>query len=312
MEKEVIAKSFDLGTIHSWDKLAGGLVNVSYKVNASHGIFIVQQLNSIFPPEVTLRYKQLERFMRTQDIFVPVLLHTESGSPLLENSNAHYRAFEYVANDGVTHLNAETARSAGEMLGKFHNVMANAPHKPETLIPHFHDSQHYVAQLESATAQYPEKVHNVQPEIEACLAPRSDKIYDDTPITLHGDPKAENMLFKDGKAIALLDLDTLMQGSVLIDIGDAMRSWCHTPKNTFDKNIFNAALEGYTSHNSVGHTREDIVMATQHITLELATRFLTDYFQGTYFDWDPNKFDSRDAHNLARCKDNLEYLAHIK
>jgi hypothetical protein len=41
------------------------------------------------------------------------------------------------------------------------------------------------------------------------------------------------------------------------------------------------------------------------ITLELAARFLADYFNDNYFGWDPKRYKSRRAHNLARARGQI-------
>jgi hypothetical protein len=49
------------------------------------------------------------------------------------------------------------------------------------------------------------------------------------------------------------------------------------------------------------------------IILELAARFLADYFNDNYFGWNPEKYDSRRAHNLARCRGQIaEFKSYLE
>ncbi len=41
------------------------------------------------------------------------------------------------------------------------------------------------------------------------------------------------------------------------------------------------------------------------ITIELAARFCADAVHDRYFAWDPSRFESRRAHNLARARSQL-------
>ena len=45
---------------------------------------------------------------------------------------------------------------------------------------------------------------------------------------VHNDTKINNLLFRDGKAAAVIDLDTVGPGSVIYDYGDALRTICNT------------------------------------------------------------------------------------
>jgi len=113
---------------------------------------------------------------------------------------------------------------------------------------------------------------------------------------IHGDTKIENFLFsaRTGRAIALVDLDTIMPHTWLSDWGDMARSLINPAgekekdlaKVTADLEIFESAARGLLS--TARHTTEQEVAlmadAVQIMSLELGTRFLTDYLRGdTYF-----------------------------
>lgn len=148
----------------------------------------------------------------------------------------------------------------------------------------------------------------------------------------HGDPKVSNIVFglieaeppsfarsrslqsasRLGlyKAIALVDLDDVgNHHSPLVELGDAFRSWCSSyeddPDNSFDLEKFSAAFAGYNDGSKDFLATEEkklIPQAIKLITLELASRFLRDYFEDSYFGWNPEKYKSRRDHNLARAK----------
>ena len=43
---------------------------------------------------------------------------------------------------------------------------------------------------------------------------------------MHGDPKISNVMFSGETAVGMIDLDTCNRHTLLVDLGDAIRSWC--------------------------------------------------------------------------------------
>ena len=113
---------------------------------------------------------------------------------------------------------------------------------------------------------------------------------------VHGDTKLENFLFSDatGKAVALVDLDTIMPHTWLTDWGDMARSLINIAgerepdpgKIRMDLEVFEALLHGFLSiSRNIPAGEVDLMAdAPQILALELGVRFLTDYLRGdTYF-----------------------------
>jgi thiamine kinase-like enzyme len=130
---------------------------------------------------------------------------------------------------------------------------------------------------------------------------------------IHGDPKVSNILFDSkGKAKAVIDLDTCNRRPLLVELGDAFRSWCGNeeddPKNKFCLHMFQSAWGGYKKGADglmISKERRLVPRCIGTITLELACRFLTDYFADNYFGWDSNRYQSRRDHNLARARGQI-------
>ena len=113
---------------------------------------------------------------------------------------------------------------------------------------------------------------------------------------VHGDTKLENFLFSDStkKAVALVDLDTIMPHTRLTDWGDMVRSLTNIAgeretepdKIRMDIEVFKALLRGFLSAAGTIPMQEIDLMADapQIMALELGVRFLADYLRGdTYF-----------------------------
>lgn len=123
---------------------------------------------------------------------------------------------------------------------------------------------------------------------------------------------------KTGDYLAVIDLDTVMPGSLLYDYGDGIRSTSSTAledekdlsKVSIDLKMFENYTDGYMSEmfecineNKIAFMGE----AIRIITLELAMRFLNDYINGdVYFKTDYYN------HNLDRARNQLTLVKDIE
>ena len=114
---------------------------------------------------------------------------------------------------------------------------------------------------------------------------------------IHGDPKANNIMFdkNSGKAVSVIDLDTIQPGLIHYDIGDCIRSSCNPlgeepgvdwSDTRFDLVSFRHVFEGYLQQGRSLLSAQEydyIYDAIFLMTFELGLRFLTDYFQGNVY-----------------------------
>jgi len=145
----------------------------------------------------------------------------------------------------------------------------------------------------------------------------------------HNDTKLNNVLFdrKTNVPRCLIDLDTVMRGSVLYDIADAIRSGANTSsedeKKTYnikiDFELMREFLRGFKKGSKNTLTSNEISLlpdAIMIISFELGMRFLTDYFDGDkYFgiiNPDDNLTRARVQFALAKdIKNNMTEITNI-
>ena len=131
----------------------------------------------------------------------------------------------------------------------------------------------------------------------------------------HNDTKLNNVLLdaKTRKALCVLDLDTVMPGTSLMDFGDSIRFGAATApedtkeldKMTMDLHLFEAYTKGFLEAcRSLTDREIDLLpLGAKIATLELVVRFLTDYLDGSkYF-----KIDYPE-HNLVRTRAQLKLV----
>jgi hypothetical protein len=116
----------------------------------------------------------------------------------------------------------------------------------------------------------------------------------------------------------VVDLDTVMPGTLLADVGDLVRSAaCPAAEDEVNldrvrlaDDLLAAVVRGFAAGaGSVGATDqelEQVVLSAQAITLEQAMRFLADHLAG-----DRYYPTTRPGHNLDRARTQLRLLAQL-
>ena len=244
----------------------------------------------------------------------------------------YYRIYEYIEN-AVTYdcsTDPEIVYNTGKAFGNFQKLLRNYPMSRLTeTIKDFHNTdKRYKKLLEDIKIDSEGRVMDVAPEIVFILM-RED-IYsliteelgtEEIPYRVtHNDTKVNNvMMNKDtGDFLAVIDLDTVMPGSMLFDYGDGVRSTASTAKEdetdlskvSLNLELFEAYTKGYLSEMAPYITYEELSLMGESIriiTLELAIRFLNDYINGdTYFKTNYEK------HNLDRARNQLALVKDIE
>lgn len=241
-------------------------------------------------------------------------------------SGNYYRAFPFIRN-AKTYMKVENEvhiYEAGKALGKFQKQLSDF--KADELfevIKDFHNTPVRYLDFEKAIEEdKADRVKLAMNEIKFIMDRKKElsKLTDlleegKLPLRVtHNDTKFNNIMIDDetGKAICVIDLDTVMPGLSLYDFGDAIRSGCSTAtedetdldKITIDLNLYKKFVEGVFEEckdTLNDYEIENIAFSAKLITIELAMRFLTDYLNGdVYF-----KVNS-DTHNLERTRNQLK------
>ncbi|PIN93706.1 hypothetical protein COU54_02005 [Candidatus Pacearchaeota archaeon CG10_big_fil_rev_8_21_14_0_10_31_24] len=304
---------YDLGTLLRLDKLENGLINLTLKAETDLGKFIIQRLSPIWDERVISDYSEVQHHLRTNGLFVPVLLRTKSGKSFHTIDDKIWRVYEYVPNDLVITPTPQIAYESGKMLGRFHNLMSTSSFRPKFKLKDFHNTPKIIDRLSEnfKNPEYREKASSVSQEYELITQNIREHYLSQNAnqIVIHGDPKLNNFLFKDERAIGMLDLDTMMHASPLLDLGDGLRSWCRKKPSTseFLPEIFESAVEGYFSTAPFQYCFQGVKNAMGLLTLELSSRYLNDYFEESYFPLNKEKYSSKAEQNLTRAKRYLDY-----
>lgn len=334
MTTQQIAQLFAFnGNVLSVTPYGDGHINDTFLVKTDgENSYILQRLNT----QIFHNYKGLMDNIQKVSAYLAEIVKKEGGDverecltliPMRDNKpytvigEDCWRAYVFVKDTTVYQLidSPEIFENTGEAFGKF--IARLDGFDASTLcevIPNFHNTtDRYLKFLKAVEENKSGRRDNVLKEIEF-VQKRKDFmniIVDaiakgEVPLRVtHNDTKLNNVLIDKatGKAICIIDLDTIMPGSLLYDFGDSVRFGCNTAledekdvsKVSFDKELYKAYCTGFLRGIGDKITQKEIDMlhiGSIMMTLECGTRFLTDYLDGdVYFK------TAYPEHNLVRC-----------
>ena len=246
------------------------------------------------------------------------------------DGESYWRVCLYIP-DSKTYeeVNPEFSYEAGKAFGRFQEMLSDIPEETigET-IPNFHNMEFRLKQFnEAIEANLAGRLDEAQELVDELLK-RSEtyciqeRLYREGKLKKrinHCDTKVNNILFdKNGKVLCVIDLDTVMPGFVLSDIGDFIRTACNTGAED-DENldriqvnmeIFKAYTRGYMETAKDFLSPLEIKMLPyggRLLTYMQTVRFLTDYLNGdTYYKIHSPK------HNWQRSLAQFKFLRELE
>lgn len=331
--------------------IVSGHINDTFLVKTEGGSYVLQRINtSVFTnPDQVVANKVLvvnhlrsdgaslqepgRRVLTFRETRAGGYLHTDTGG------NA-WNLMNYIE-DSLVYLkspNSKIAFEAGKAFGSFLAMTKDldASRLHETL-PRFHSMSFRYSQFDEALGSASNDrlveasdligtAHELRSEMHILEEWAAEgKI----PLRVtHNDTKISNALFsKDGKAICVIDLDTVMPGIVHYDFGDAVRTICGSAdedeqdisKVEFNFDYFKSFVEGFLGKSGLKLSdaeAEGLALSGKVMSFIVGLRFLTDYLNNDIY------FDTKyETHNLVRARnqfrlagligDNLEALNEI-
>ncbi|MCL2629919.1 MAG: phosphotransferase [Firmicutes bacterium] len=342
---EQILKNFNInGKLLSYQAYGEGHINETFLCVFDSGEkYLLQKINANVFKNVPALMRNVEfvtDFLRTKLINSGkdplrnglTLIKTLNGERFYAERNDYYRVCVFIEG-AICYQTAENEEIFYETaigFGNFANLLSdfNANLLSDT-IKDFHDTEKRYTAFEKAVNEDSfKRVKSAESEIAFALkmkkyAPIITNLLKSGKIPLrvtHNDTKLNNVLFDalTNKALAVIDLDTVMRGSLLYDFGDAIRSGCNSAtedeedlsKVTFLKDYYQAFLNGYLTALGDKITpceKEHLSVSALIMTLECGVRFLTDYLNGdTYF-----KIHKQN-HNLFRARTQFKLVEEIE
>ncbi|MDD4081413.1 MAG: aminoglycoside phosphotransferase family protein [Eubacteriales bacterium] len=261
------------------------------------------------------------------------VIRTDDGDVMyLDGEGGTWRAYSYIPDALALDMveNLEQMAEVGHAFGRFQRHLADFPaDKLFVTIPDFHHStKRFYTFVRSVEEDRAGRVPALEDEIEFFFERRRMlgeivRLLDRGELPLrvtHNDTKSNNVLLdkKTGKALCVIDLDTVMPGSALYDYGDAVRFGAsNAPEDepdvarvSLNMDKARAFTQGFVEETAGFLTQAELSrlpLGIKVITAELAMRFLTDYLDGDrYF-----KVDYPE-HNLVRARAQMALLEDVE
>ncbi len=290
-----------------------GLINDTWKVENENKTYILQKINTaIFkhPEYISENIQSLANYLSVHHpeyfFLTPVRTLAKKDLVFIEG-DGYYRMYPFVKNSHTIDVaeNAHQTFEAAKKFGELTKLLANFPAQElKITLPDFHNlSLRYKDFLQAKQSgikarikksgeliQFLESRKNIVDEFEKIKSSKDFKLR-----VTHHDTKINNVLFNnEEKGICVIDLDTLMPGYFISDVGDMIRT-CVPCVNEEEKDIskiqireeiFIALAEGYLSemYNELSKAElSHFVYAGKFMIYMQALRFLTDYLNNDVY-----------------------------
>lgn len=310
-----------------------GLINSTWKVTDGLNDFVLQKVNEqVFksPYDIASNIDAVDNFLKKNHPDYPFIapLRTVGGRNMVYlPGEGCFRLFPFIK-DSVTHsiaLNAEHAFQAAFQFGQFTRKLHHFPAATlKITLPDFHNLTARFQQFNAALYHgNPNRIFESKNEIEYLISQQKIvSTYQGTitsgkfPIrVMHHDTKISNVLFdKKDRGIAVIDLDTVMPGYYISDVGDMMRTYLSPvseeetdlTKIEIRPDFFEGIAEGYFQAMADVLNEFEIkkfIYSGVFVVYMQALRFLTDYLNDDVY-----YGSSYEKHNYLRAQNQIVLL----
>lgn len=299
--------AYGIGDEVQIEKFGNGLINSTWKVVDADRSYVLQRLNpAVFknPSGIASNIRLIADYLHRHSpeyLFVAPLKSINEEDMVYVEGDGYYRLFPYIEGSHSIEVveTPEQAYEAARQFGKFTKVLSGFDAcSLELTIPNFHDLSLRYEQFREAikkgnkqrTLLSKEFIHILESHYNIVAEYESIK-YDPAfrRRVTHHDTKISNVLFDQwGKGLCVIDLDTVMPGYFISDVGDMMRTYL-SPVNedeldlskiSIREEFYKAIIEGYYGemHEHLSQKeRGYFFYAGKFMIYMQALRFLTDY-----------------------------------
>lgn len=332
-----ILRSYDIGDGCLVEPLTSGLINRTWKITDGDKQFILQQINiQVFkkPFDVAANIRMINEYLNEHFpayLFVNPLTNGNGQDIMYDKAEGYFRMFPFIKGSHTVDvvLSAEQAYEAAYQFGTFAKLLSGFDvRKLHTTIPDFHNLllryQQFEHSLETGNQKRIRQADSLIKDLKKRIAivDEFEKLRKNTAVkerVTHHDTKISNVLFNaDGGGMCVIDLDTIMPGYFISDVGDMMRTYL-SPANEEEKDFskieiredfFRGIVHGYAKamNNELTHAEKKLITYSGAFLVYMqALRFLTDYFYNDIY------YGARyEEHNFTRAGNQVELLKQME
>ncbi|RYG04809.1 MAG: aminoglycoside phosphotransferase family protein [Chitinophagaceae bacterium] len=284
-----------------------GLINNTWKIEVPGREYILQKINqAVFrePGLIAANIRSIADYLAEHHPgyqFVSPVQSNSGNEMTTGTGSALFRLFPFVADSHTVDVvsSSDQAYEAASQFGKFTKLLSGFDaRKLRITVPHFHDLAFRYEQFQHALQNGNSRRIFQSEDLIRHLLRQKDIVAEYKKITTnpefrirvtHHDTKISNVLFDEKEnGICVIDLDTVMPGYFISDVGDMMRTYLSPvseEEQDFDKievrpEFYRAIVDGYFDQMEDELTETEkkyFSYAGKFMIYMQAIRFLTDH-----------------------------------
>lgn len=315
------------------ESFGSGLINRTWKITTPDNRYILQRVNHVVfpnPDSIAHNIRLIAGYLKEHHpdyCFIAPLASSDGSEMVYVKDEGFFRLFPFVEGSHSKDVVdcPEQAFEAARQFGRFTRMLSGINvSELQITIPSFHDLslrfRQFLEALEKGNQERRETCHLLIDEMFAhsAIVEQYDAIRSNPAFKLrvtHHDTKISNVLFdENNKGICVIDLDTVMPGYFISDVGDMMRTYLSPvseEERDFSKIIvredfYKALVEGYYSEMKDELTEAEkgcFFYAGKFMIYMQALRFLTDHLNDDIY------YGARyEGHNRVRAQNQMVLL----
>jgi len=318
------------------EAFGSGLINSTWKVSTANKDFILQRVNNtVFenPAHIAYNIRLIADYLKQHHpeySFVAPLTSSAGDEMVYLKDRGFFRLFPFVPGSHSKNVVSRPAEAfeAATQFARFTRLLNDFDVTQLNItIPGFHDLSLRYQQFLSTLKNGNKKRISESEKWISILTVYSDIVKEYEHIksspefklrVTHHDTKISNVLFnKEDQGICVIDLDTVMPGYFISDVGDMMRTYLSPvseEEKDFDKievreDFYKAIVKGYFNEMKEELTEEEkksFFYAGKFMIYMQALRFLTDHINDDIY------YGSKyEGHNLVRAGNQIALLQRL-
>jgi Ser/Thr protein kinase RdoA (MazF antagonist) len=295
------------------EPIGNGLINETWHIKNLHADFILQKINhKIFknPDAIASNVRMIADYLSETNpdyLFIRPIKTIDNEEMKYIDGNGYFRLMPFVKQSHTINAAEKPGQAfeAAKQFGKFTKLLAGFPvEKLQITLPDFHNLtlryQQFSEALETGNGtrlqqskkliQFIKDHKNIVDTYKNILQNPSFKLR-----ATHHDTKISNVLFnKENKGLCVIDLDTVMPGYFISDVGDMIRTYV-SPANEEEKDFskieireeyFKAIRNGYVgemNNELSAEEKKHFIYAGKFMIYMQAIRFLADHLNNDIY-----------------------------
>lgn len=337
MELDILPAYLDLKTQPVTEAFGSGLINTTWKIKHESGQYILQRINQdVFkePGIIASNITAIANYLKKNSpdyLFVEHIKTLDNEDLVYSKDGGYFRLMPFIKDSHSVDVVSEPSQAyeAARQFGRFTALLEGMDLRDlQNTIPDFHNLELRYEQFQDAIENgNPDRIKIAADTIQylqskAGIVAEYNRICQDPAFcqrVTHHDTKISNVLLDHhNKGLCVIDLDTVMAGYFISDVGDMLRTYLSPAseeetdlnKISIRTDIFEAIVKGYLAEMNAILTEAEkkaFIYGGKFMIYMQAIRFVSDYLNNDRY------YGARyEEHNLRRAQNQSRLLQELE